>query len=423
MPRLVHRPPAYRRHKSTNQAVVSLFGDKIYLGPYGSPRSHKRYAEELKKWHKRRHQESTPKTEEGLPPVAVGRRATPALTATKLRTKHLLGQPITINELIYVYRLHTHSYYQKNGVVTREAYVIDDALRILRKHYGKTQLAEFGPVSLKELRGKMIDELDWSRKYLNKQVSRLRSMFKWGAAEEIVDANISLAVDRLAGLKRGRTKARETSPIRVVADAIIEKTLPELPDTVADMVRIQRLTSARPGEICSLAPGDIDRSGDVWIYRPVEFKTEHFEKDRFIAIGPRAQKLLEKYLADRQPATFCFSPSESEAKRRAEATRQRKTPQSCGNRRGTNRAAVPSRGAGDRYTTASYRRAIHRACEKLEIDKWSPNRLRHTASTEIRKRFGLEAARAVDGHSAATTTEIYAELDLTKAVEVMRALG
>ena len=85
--------------------------------------------------------------------------------------------------------------------------------------------------------------------------------------------------------------------------------------------------------------------------------------------------------------------------------------------------ASPLRAANHRYTTASYRRAIHRACEKLEIEKWSPNRLRHTASTEIRRKFGIDAARAVDGHSAASTTEIYAELDLNKAIDVMRTLG
>ena len=48
MPRLFHRPPLYRLHKSTKQAVVSFFGNKIYLGPYGSPRSHERYQEILK---------------------------------------------------------------------------------------------------------------------------------------------------------------------------------------------------------------------------------------------------------------------------------------------------------------------------------------------------------------------------------------
>ena len=121
--------------------------------------------------------------------------------------------------------------------------------------------------------------------------------------------------------------------------------------------------------------------------------------------------------------SFCFSPAESEAKRRAQATAKRKTPSLVWQSSRHQSRIVAASHANDRYTTASYRRAIHRACEKLRIEKWSPNRLRHTASTEIRRRFGIDAARAVDGHSAASTTEIYAELDFNKAIDVMRHLA
>jgi integrase len=334
-----------------------------------------------------------------------------------------VGAPISINELILVYHRYTHEYYRKNGEVTREAGVIDDALRILRKHCGLMSADDFGPVSLDTLRDAMIDERDWSRKYINKQVNRIRALFKWSTAKELVEPRVSQALRELPGLKKGRTRAREIAPVTVVADSVIDATLAKLPQVVADMVRVQRLTSARPGEICSMAPADIDRSGDVWIYRPVEHKTEHFERDRIVAIGPRAQQILAAYVTGREPQSYCFSPQESEALRRAVVTSLRKTPLTAGNRPGTNRVAAPKRQANARYTTASYRRAIHRACEKLKIDKWSPNRIRHTASTEIRKRFGIDAARAVDGHGAASTTEIYAELDLNKAVEVMREVG
>jgi integrase len=421
MPRLFHRPPAYRRHKSTNQAVVSFFGTKLYLGPYGSQKSLERYQDLLKKWESARHRSVDAFEDED--PIAKPRQA-PVIMAARLRQKRLAGgSPVTINEVIYVYREHACRYYQKNGEVTREAGVIDDALRILRKHFGQAFVTDFGPLALDEVREAMIDELDWSRKYVNKQVSRIRSMFKWAAAKEIIEGSVSAALRELPGLKKGRSRARETSRVRPVSDAVVDATLGALPEVVADMVRVQRLTSARPGEICSLAPADVDGTGDVWIYRPVEYKTEHFEKDRVIAIGPRAQEVLAPYLANRDSEDFCFSPAESEARRRLEAAARRKTPLSCGNRPGTNRAANPCRKAKHRYTTDSYRRAIHRACAKLKVEKWSPNRLRHTASTEIRRRFGIEAARAVDGHSAPSTTAIYAELDFNKAVEVMRALG
>lgn len=58
MPRLFHTPPKYRRHKSTQQAIVEFGGKRVYLGPYGSTKSHERYREALEAWRKLRHDES-----------------------------------------------------------------------------------------------------------------------------------------------------------------------------------------------------------------------------------------------------------------------------------------------------------------------------------------------------------------------------
>jgi integrase len=142
-------------------------------------------------------------------------------------------------------------------------------------------------------------------------------------------------------------------------------------------------------------------------------------------------------LRDKQ--AYCFIPAESEKKRRAKLHARRKVPINYGNRPGTNRKRNPKRTAGERYTTNSYRRAIHRGCDKAfpapedlspeqalkwkSTHRWAPNRLRHTAGTEIRKRFGLEAAQVVLGHSMADVTQIYAERDLAKAAAVIREVG
>jgi integrase len=118
----------------------------------------------------------------------------------------------------------------------------------------------------------------------------------------------------------------------------------------------------------------------------------------------------------------------------------RRTPQGYGNRPGTNRIRRKAkRKPGERYDTAGYRRAIDRACDrafpapedstpeqayKWKIaHRWAPNRLRHTAATELRKRFGLEAAQVVLGHSMADVTQIYAERDLAKAAAVILEVG
>jgi len=149
--------------------------------------------------------------------------------------------------------------------------------------------------------------------------------------------------------------------------------------------------------------------------------------------------------------------ADSESKRRREQREQRTTPLSCGNQPGSNRKRKPKRKAGDCYTNDSYRRAIHRACDtafeppkplarrdketakewqerltEKQCDelkawqagqRWSPNQLRHSAATDVRKRYGLEAAQCVLGHSKADTTQIYAERDLQRAAEIMREVG
>ncbi len=47
MPRLLHQPPKYWLHKQSGQAAVTINGRRVYLGKYGSPKSHQRYEEAL----------------------------------------------------------------------------------------------------------------------------------------------------------------------------------------------------------------------------------------------------------------------------------------------------------------------------------------------------------------------------------------
>ena len=67
--------------------------------------------------------------------------------------------------------------------------------------------------------------------------------------------------------------------------------------------------------------------------------------------------------------------------------------------------------------------AIWRACDKAGIPRWSPNRLRHTKATELRKQFGLDAAGAVLGHTKLETTQIYAERSMELAERAALATG
>lgn len=382
--------PAYRHQKARNLAVVRIGGKDVYLGEYNSPESKAKYERLIAEWLQSHHQS----------PEA--------------------GANITVCELMAAYLSFAVNYYVKNEKPTREFGCISEALRIVRKLHEATQVADFGPRALKIVREEMI-ALGWSRKYINKQIGRIVRMFKWGVSEEVAPASVHQALATVSGLRKGRTEALDHAPVLPVLDDQVEQTLGQLTSVLADMVRLQRLSGGRPGEIVQLRPIDINQESEVWAYRPSSHKTEHQSRGRVLFFGPRSQQVLAKYL-DREPTEFCFSPQESEQLRRDELHRQRKTPLSYGNKPNAHPKPGKRRPA-DCYTTGSYRRAIHRACDKKGIPKWSPNRIRHTAATEIRQKFGLEAAQTVLGHASAAVTQIYAERDMALAASIAKELG
>ncbi len=252
----------------------------------------------------------------------------------------------------------------------------------------------------------------------------------------------------MEGLRKGRTEAPESPPVEPVSDTTVEATIEHLSSIVADMVRLQRLAGMRPGEVCTMRPCDIDRSGDIWLYRPESHKTEHHGRDRVVPIGPKAQDVLLRYLA-RDSSMCCFRPIDSVAKRLAESRANRDAPQSRGNRPRIKCKREPKRAPREHYTTDSYGKSIKKGCDKAfphpvlghrvkssftDAEKrelrdwqsqhhWAPNQLRHTAATEIRKRHGLEAAQVILGHSQLGVTQVYAERDIAKGMEVARLIG
>lgn len=219
--------------------------------------------------------------------------------------------------------------------------------------YGREPAAQFGPLAIKAHRERMIVE-GLGRVTTNKKVDVIKRAFKWAAGEETISAEVYHALRVVEGLKKGRTVAHETKPVLPVGDDRIQATLPHLPEIIADMVRLQRLTGMRPAEVCITRPCDIDRGIDVWSYRPAHHKTEHHGRERVVILGPQAQALLRPYLL-RDEATYCFVPQESEGKRRALQHAQRITSMKVGNRPGSNRKQDPKWAPGvGCYTTDAY---------------------------------------------------------------------
>jgi integrase len=309
-------------------------------------------------------------------------------------------------------------------------------LRKVRETYGHTPASEFGPRKLKAIRQSLIGA-GHSRVYINKLVPIVLRMFKWATAEELLPGNVYQALRSVEGLKKGRTAAHETKPVLPAPDEVVDATLPYLPPVVADMVRFERLTGCRPGEVCMVRPCDVERSGEVWQYRPESHKTEHHGRQRIIYIGPQAQAVLLSYLL-RDAHAHCFQPVESERKRR-EAMRSRRRTRIQPSQQ-NRRKARPARAPKTAYDRNSYARAVKRAVEKANADRrkaaaqagddspvllshWHPNQLRHSAATKVRKMFNLEAAQVMLGHAKADVTQVYAERDARLAVEVAKKIG
>lgn len=436
--------PSYRLHRQSGQAITTLtdgLGRRrdVLLGTYGTPASRQRYGQVVAEWE------------------ASGRRLVEAPARAR--------DGITINELVLRFLEHARGHYRRaDGTATSEVREYRQTARPLCHLYGDTLVDEFGPLALKAVRELMVrgyehprhgPQQPLSRRTINQRMGRLRRMFKWAVENELAPGGVYQALTAVRGLQRGRSEARETDPIKPVAEAIVDATLPYLNRHVRAMVEVQRHSGMRPGEVCIMRACNLDMTGPVWLYRPEQHKTRHHGHQRVIAIGPRAQAAIRPFLP-LDTRAYLFSPAEAERERREELRARRKTRVQPSQQQ--RRSPRPQRIAGERYTTSSYEHAIRKGCElafpppanlarrpgetlnawgdRLKAEgledqlrawrkahAWHPNQLRHSRATEIRRRYGLEAAQVILGHSRADVTQVYAERNLDLAEEIAGEIG
>jgi integrase len=369
MPRLSHRLPSYRLHKSDGRALVTIHGRDIYLGRHGTPESRAEYERVIAEW------------------LAHGK----GRTGARPRPAAPAPDELAVVEVVAAFMRHAETHYRDPaGKMTREVDNCRDALKPVVMLYGSTPARSFGPIALRAVRDEMV-KAGLARSTVNDRVNRVRRCFKWAASMELIPSSVVQGLATVPGLQRGRTTAREAPPVGPVLVETVEATLPYLPAPVAAMIQVQLATGARPAEICIMRGMDLDRAGVIWQYRPSLHKNAWRGRDRIIAVGPRAQAILRPLLTD-DPAAPLFVATRPDG----------------------------SRGA---YSRGSYCQCIARACRRAGLEPWTPHQLRHTAATAIRATHGLEAAQTLLGHARADVTQIYAERDLAKAVEVAREVG
>src|SRR5262249_10241700 len=161
-------------------------------------------------------------------------------------------------------------------------------------------------------------------------------MFTWAVEEELIPMAIAGALMTVKGLHADRSAAREKDPVRPVDDNVVEATLRHVSDVVADVIRIMRLSGARPAEAVGMQVEEIDRGdADCWRYNPRRHKPSHRGKRRVVFLGPRCQEILCRYILKAGPKGPVFP-----------------------------------------VTLSGLRTAIRRGARNAGVDHWSPNQLR-----------------------------------------------
>ncbi len=161
------KPPAYRLHKRTGQAVISLDGKDHYLGPHGFKASREAYDELISRW------------------LANGRRLPETPT-----------DPLAVSELLIRFYRHGRQRYGNRLTAGKRLSVVRSALGSVIRLFGSTRATEFGPKALMFVRGQYI-EAGMARMTVNERVQVVRACFKWAVREELIPASVHHGLIRI----------------------------------------------------------------------------------------------------------------------------------------------------------------------------------------------------------------------------------
>lgn len=364
MPRPRKAIPTYRHHKPTNQARSTVDGKDYWHGVWDSPESKRKYAEFLDK-----HARGVLADPAPPPPM-------PFVSIDALCLKFVADQ--------------FKRYVRADGKESAECDCYRGVIKILSGLFGQTPIDEFGPLRLRRCREAMV-EAAWSRGYINKQVGRLRRIFRWGVSWELVPQVVADALKSVEGLRPGDSTAPELPAREAVPMEHIEIIKTRMRQRTKDLVDLLIYTGARPGELVSVRPCDIDmrkkrrKDGEpeIWVANLAKHKNAWRGQRRTLYFGPRSQLILRRYLGKGcNPKERIFPVS--------------------------------------RHTLSL---SIAAACERHGIPRFTAHHLRHTAATLLRDELGIEYAQAMLGHKRVDQTASYSIKSEKKAITAAKKLG
>ena len=260
----------------------------------------------------------------------------------------LEGKSSTVAEITVEYRMRELPRYVKSY---GHQDLIARVINILEIEYGHLKSSEFGPRALSDLRRTHFMP-GCCRKTANKKTRLIVAVFKWAVSREMCPASQLTALRSLSPLTSADAPDRPKREVVTLDQAT--KTVAQLHEPVATMVRLLLETGMRPSEVFQMSPQDAQ---DRW-YRPQDHKTS--------AHASRSVRLPEWLTGDHLP----FLTSK-----------------------------------GNRWNKDAFRRAIVRASDRAGVARWQPYTLRHLAAQIVRENAGLDAAKALLGHTSSVITE------------------
>lgn len=400
------KAPARQYHLS-GQSRVTIDGRDYFLGKHDSAEAIARYAVLISLY-----QAGNLSLPSDFDTAQLDARA--ALLLGPAQPTHQVEEPLTVRHLTASYREHIKIKYANNAT---EVHRLNLLCTELDEHDGDRLVDAYGPLALQKQRQRWIAS-GKARVYCNRLTNAVVRMFKYGVSQELVQSETWQKLRSVEPLRIGQTVAEETEPVAPVAIEVVRKTAEHLSPVLKAMLRVHVSTGMRPSEICKMRPCDIDRSGEIWMYRPVKHKTANRGKRKAVPIVGDAREALTDYL-NRPPQSFCFSPAESVAWWQATKRANRKSKVQPSQ---VNRAKdQPRKKPGECFDAHSYRQSIQRAAKQAGVERWHPYQLRHLAGTVVRDALGIEAAQALLGHSQLSMTEHYAKQTEAKAIEAAAA--
>ena len=173
--------PQYRRRPNGQAFVyhrwIKSSDHRLYLGKHGTDESLRRYRQFLKQIE--------------VAGADFHRQLNPVQTVPR------------IYEVLAAYDEWARDHYKRDENELADEY---DCMRYALVHlmdlFGDELIAEFGPKSLKTIQ-KYLVQKDYSRRHINRTISRIKRFFRWACVEELAPTDLYHRITCVRGLQRG----------------------------------------------------------------------------------------------------------------------------------------------------------------------------------------------------------------------------